>query len=80
MRINRIFRAYEYRRGYFLSRSERDRIVDSYIGSLVDNPMITEEFLERGYPADFRKFLLERMKKHHAFKPMKFELHVVGSE
>lgn len=79
MRINRIFRAYEYSRGFFLTRRERDRIVDSYIGSLVDNPMITEEFLERGYPRDFREFLLERIKKHQAFKPIRFSLHVVES-
>lgn len=73
MRINRIFRAYEYRRGFFLSRKERDRIVDSYIGSLAGNPLLNEEFLERGYPPDFRKFLLKRLETAKPFTVLKID-------
>jgi len=61
MRINRMFRAYEYRRGWFITTKQRDRIINPHLGTL--KPVLEKlpAILDRGYPPDFRDFLIKRV-------------------
>jgi hypothetical protein len=61
MRINRIFRAYEFMRGGFLGPSDAERIIGPQLGTLVSIVPQLPPILERGYPADFRDYLLQRV-------------------
>ena len=63
MRINRIFRAYEYWNGGFITEEQRDRISSSQIKMLVPIKDKLERMLERGYPPDFHEWLLPLVKK-----------------
>lgn len=63
MRINRILRAYEYNRGGFLSDEQRDRIIDSHIATLKPAEKNLRSMLERGYPEDFKDFIVTKVAK-----------------
>lgn len=63
MRINRIFRAYEYVRGGYLSQELGDRIIEPHLGTLVSVLPILPSIMERGYPPDFREYLIGRVKQ-----------------
>ena len=67
MRINRILRAYEYHRGGFLSLEQRDRIIDSHISTLKPVEESLHLMLERGYPDDFKEYIVRKVK---AAKPI----------
>lgn len=58
MRINRIFRAYEYWKGGFITETQRDRISKSQIKMLIPIKDKLPRVLERGYPEDFHQWLL----------------------
>ncbi|MEL7026005.1 MAG: hypothetical protein AAGO57_02080 [Pseudomonadota bacterium] len=58
MRINRIFRAYEYCSGGFITEEQRDRISEPQIRTLVSVVDKLPAILERGYPDDFHDFLI----------------------
>lgn len=61
MRINRMFRAYEYYRGWFITKNQRDRIIAPHLGTLVPILPKLPAILERGYPEDFREFLVRKV-------------------
>lgn len=63
MRINRMFRAYEYRRYWLISRRMRDRIIKSHLSSVLEAKTYLPELLERGYPKDFVIYLLKELEK-----------------
>ncbi len=63
MRINRIFRAFEYCNGGFITKEQRDRICSPAIPTLVPILDKLPAILERGYPAgdstnSFAEFLI----------------------
>ena len=62
MRINRVFRAYEYWRGGFITEEQRDRISEPQIRTLVSAVEKLPAILERGYPDDFHDFLIPRVR------------------
>ncbi len=62
MRINRVFRAYEYCRGGFITEEQRDRISEPQIRTLVSVVDKLPAILERGYPDDFHDFLIPRVR------------------
>lgn len=66
MRINRLYRAYEYRKAHkwnFFARRSADRIISSHITSIKRAEPFLTTLMERGYPEDFRVFLKERLAK-----------------
>ncbi len=66
MRINRIFRAYEYRRGRFISQNQADRIMYPAIGTLKSAMPKINAILERGYPEDFTEWLVVEIEESKA--------------
>lgn len=63
MRINRMFRAYEYWKGNFITTEQRDRIIVPHLGTL--KPILEQLpiIMQRGYPKDFIEFLVTEVKK-----------------
>ena len=68
MRINRVFRAYEYCRGGFITEEQRNRISEPQIRTLISVADKLPAMLERGYPDDFHDFLIPRVRNA---KPVK---------
>lgn len=63
MRVNRVFRAYEYCRGKYITEEQRDRIANPQIRTLVSVADKLPAILERGYPNDFiHDYLLPRVR------------------
>lgn len=63
MRINRMFRAYEYLRGGYITRFEADRIMAPHLGTLKPIAQKLPAILARGYPEDFAKYLIKRVEE-----------------
>lgn len=61
MRINRMFRAYEYMKGGYLSEADADRIIKPHLGTLKPVMPKLRAILARGYPPDFIEYLLGRV-------------------
>ena len=61
MRINRIFRAYEYHLGGFISSRQRDRIARPQIRTLVSVKDQLPEIIQRGYPEDYLEYLMTEL-------------------
>lgn len=68
MRINRVFRAYEYRRGKFINQRQADRIMQPAIGTLKGALPKIDAILSRGYPEDFIVWLKKRIENADAPK------------
>lgn len=65
MRINRMLRAWQqgYRKPHIIRRSDADKIVDSYIVTLIESEKILPTLLQRGYPIEFHEYLYNRLKE-----------------
>ena len=61
LRLNRMFRLYEYERLNFINEDEFRRIFDSYKGTLIDALPLLDKLAQRGYPKDFVVFLRENV-------------------
>lgn len=70
MRINRIFRAYEYWRGGFLSEKERERVIAPQLRTLVSIQESLPAIVERGYPDDFLDFLIPAVRSASESRPI----------
>lgn len=62
LRINRMFRLYEYNRLKFLDNYEFHRVFDAYIPAISQIVPMIDDLKLRGYPDDFADFLNERVK------------------
>jgi len=71
LRINRLYRAYEFFRLKVIDDDELDRIWDSYVSTLVNSEAVIQGLSARGYPKDFVAELLKRVRAAQA--PPKFE-------
>lgn len=65
LRLNRMFRLYEYRRHKFIDEFEFRRVFDSYKGTLLDAVPLLDELAPRGYPSDFIEFLKQNVAEEH---------------
>ena len=70
MRINRIFRVYEYMRKGFLGRKEALRVIDSYLPLIKEAEPLLPQLTKRGYPPDFEDFVIDRVKPVKAREPL----------
>ena len=61
MRINRIFRVFEYYQGGFILWPEAERIITPQVKTLVSVKNKLPFILERGYPPEFATFLMQRV-------------------
>lgn len=66
MRINRIFKAYEYRRGRFISQRQANRIMQPHFGALKGAMPKFDAIMARGYPEDFTVWLKKKIEKSEA--------------
>ena len=76
MRINRVYRAYEYHLGGFITKKQRDRIALPQIRTFVSIAEKIPAMIQRGYPSDFLDYLapeIERMSVPDKFKNTKEE-------
>lgn len=62
MRINRIFRTWSYGEKNFISKKSANSVIRDHIGVLKNIEDRLPAMLERGYPNEFRGFLLNELK------------------
>lgn len=62
MRINRIFRTWSYGKRNFISKKTAVSIIHDHIGVLKNIEDRLPAMLERGYPDEFRGFLIDELK------------------
>ena len=72
MRINRLFRAWQYSRSRFMSERKAKQIIADHCRVLKNHEKNLDQMLMRGgYPKTFRKFLLDAVASAKPLKPFK---------
>lgn len=72
LRINRLFRAWQYQQRKFITKRESMVIIDNHASVLKKHEDILEKMMVRGgYPPKFRKFLIKVVDRSEALEPFR---------
>lgn len=69
MRLNRVYRVWEYRRRRLIRKSEAQAFYAATLPTLYHAQFLLDRICERGYPTDFQKFLQRELRKVRPVDP-----------